>query len=1363
MALIIQDVLDVNKYIPQAILDTSWIHGSVKYAANSEAELPTNPGFVKDGNLGVVNYGDGRSRLFQASIVDNIVSWNELEVSGTGGGGEKEIYWHNPFTEGDAYEQSGLPDDFLYVNPDIELDFTPNGIMLSLIKAVNRLENEVIRLKNTMNDLGGGDISDAESNHTEWIAKNPSDPHPLIAVDWTDSSYVDKIEFDPESHSYIDPSSGEVIYNNQILDVSTYPYETLPDDGINPNDDEFDQDASVLLLKHFHFKFAKTYAEMVAKKEYLVPYEPVICVENSTLYYYNPDLNKMVALGGTGGYIDPTDPSVNPDDPTETDEQIMADILRAFTDGSVNEIVLTDINTDPSTGQARKYSVSLAGGEMKIMEVKGTKYATSGSSLVVTTLPSMGTTTFGALVINEIYANDRAASVSDPDHDTTLPVSHNFIELANCDPEVAIDLSNVNLQYVDLTGTEPVWHKLDLKGHIEPGSTFLIRGAQVAPTNAPSTRINVSTCDMEWYENGKLLAMNNTQGALYLSFDASVYPESAVANATTNAASGIYATYTLTPTAGINTGTTPYTVPATYLDFIGWGTNNTYSESKPLANVGDNRIYVKAFMMDRSQQANAASLDKKNNSKFMDFVDVTKHYLGNEESFRPRASYEHKDIYTTRTSFRENHPYCVTVSFGIDPTTTRCFNWISPGIADEFVFWRKKGTTEWNIKESYKAGDGQDSELRTVPGTTVHIPAYDRIYWETSGHDFVTTHKCIVKGLEASLKYYTDKDLKTTSSSATKFTKGTEYEYCVGQGIYDKYGTCIGPDVEHCSDIYGFQVRSAVTDKQWYFVQHTDQQGFRWQEYETWRRTADVIRAQFNPQFTINTGDMTQNGNRVSEWIDYYNGAGSLALGLPFEKKLVNGTTVYSNESAGVEQMNVVGNNDLSPLKDYMLGDGKDAKTASMTLGKISPLQFNYFYCYELDPSNLPANFIKNGSGTITGIESILPSCYSFNYNNCHFTAICSEITISAGVNIYHAAENDFTKTYGVIKDWLQKDLNKWYKHSLVPESTATYPWCICYMHEMPYTILTDEFASKDDATTKERTGGSKLNCNEWAGHKYMFSELFQNNHVRLVIGGHKHTHSQTWPLLENVTYTVDGDAKFSWELTAAQLESAAETRTVDSRHPIFVMNDRVPDSIYNAVAYAMKEATADQAVAAGIGIPTRYRYNGVAKTIGNGIAVAPVYVMSQASGNKVISNKEKPTKCVPWLQYYYPAKDNSNSGSDSAVHDLQKLPHFVVYEFNPSTSDATKPGNIKVFHYQVNKSNFANTPSSAAFFPQTEFSDPMAIAAGEMQDNIFGKLSSANATTQLTDSINIKEALGTTIEYTENMAMELSDVEPRN
>jgi len=1368
MAIQIGNVLNVAKSINKPILDTSYIHGSLKYGV-TVADLPTSKEAVKVGNLGIVTGGQIPYTYIAKDKDESSVVWELLRTGGGGGtgtgSGDQLVYFDKADLEGwNQDELANMPDNLL-VSVQDEISVTqPYDILTSLFNAISSLQQQVNKLKNTLNDMACGDITDADSNYGTYISQIEGDPRKIIEVDWTDSSNEVNVHKGttatygtPEQtadfideRSWYDTDTSAVIYNNTILKEEEYPYYGLDMDGTDPSTNE--TDGLKYRLRHFSFKFAKTLQEMVENKTKLIPYEPVLCLENSVLYYYNVSKNKMVPLAGGGGSS--TEPDVDPSSGGGDNEQeiTMAEIVEALASGNIGEIVLADINMDPSVGGAKKYSVYVANGDLRITEVTGAALTPVNSGEEINSVKGANL----SITVNEVYANDTQEYIDNPTHSIAVPVSHNFVELANINPKKTFDLSGLTLQYynpAEAVSGNPAsgWHMLKLRGHINPGSTFLIRGAQVASTVAPSTVINVDTFDMEWYdEDNKLMAFNNAGGTLYLTFDQDLYPNTEYAitkggNWAKNPAAGIVA----------DSNTSNDVLPGNFMDLFAWG-NSDVKEAVAFDAISPNKILVRRNMLDRSSQALPASIDVRTNKngKYIEGIDVVNNYVGNAPDFRPYASYENKNVYTTRSFFREEKPYCVTVTFGIDPTTTRCFNWISPGSKDEFVFWRKKGTNVWNVKESYKPNDGQDPDLREVTqefenGDTykMHIPVYDRIQWETSGGTFVTTHKCIIKNLEPSLKYYTDKDLLTVSSTETEFTKGTEYEYCVGPGVYDAYGVCTGPDTEVCSPIYQFNVRSAVLDKKWSFVQHTDQQGFVWMEYETWRRTANIIRAQFNPQFTINTGDMTQNGNRLSEWIDYSNAADSLTKGLDKTIKLGGTTlanaTAYTNASAGVEQMNVVGNNDLAPILDYMLGNGSDALSIDDTEGKASPKQFTYFYTYELDLENFPGTIdYKTSYSTISGhttefekeVKSWIPSCYSFNYNNCHFTAICSEITNTAAVYEYgenrsqmcteksklgvysdgaYVGEGSYPKTNDLIESWLQNDLNKWYKYAFQPEASAVYPWCICYMHEMPWTILTAEYASVayTGQGSSPRVNGCKLN--DRAAVKFHIAEIFQNNHVRLVIGGHKHTHSNSWPMFENITYTVNGAKKYSWEITPEEWPSRSN-REVDSKIPIVVLPNDTPNEILDAFQQAMN-AENDTAIGTMFNYPTRYQNNGVPTHANSDtVAWAPVYVMSQASGNKVVSNKEMPTRDIPFLRYYYPATDASKS-KDSAVSANQKNPHFIVYEFNPDLDNSTdmNAGNIRVLHWTVDKGSdrgkFCSGPAGSVFFPQKEYSDPLA------------------------------------------------------
>nr|DAR42948.1 MAG TPA: GYF domain [Caudoviricetes sp.] len=70
--------------------------------------------------------------------------------------------------------------------------------------------------------------------------------------------------------------------------------------------------------------------------------------------------------------------------------------------------------------------------------------------------------------------------------------------------------------------------------------------------------------------------------------------------------------------------------------------------------------------------------------------------------FTPKSSKQNKNVCTDKSKLDISKPNMVTCSFGINLHTDRCFNWISVGYFDEYVFIRKQGTTNWQKFESYK-------------------------------------------------------------------------------------------------------------------------------------------------------------------------------------------------------------------------------------------------------------------------------------------------------------------------------------------------------------------------------------------------------------------------------------------------------------------------------------------------------------------------------------------------------------------------------------------------------------------------------------------------------------------------------------
>mgnify|MGYP003421453922 FL=1 len=70
--------------------------------------------------------------------------------------------------------------------------------------------------------------------------------------------------------------------------------------------------------------------------------------------------------------------------------------------------------------------------------------------------------------------------------------------------------------------------------------------------------------------------------------------------------------------------------------------------------------------------------------------------------FSPKASFEHKNVSTDKSKLDINKPNMVSCSFGVNLHTTRCFNWISVGNYNEYIWLRKKGNSDWVRFESYK-------------------------------------------------------------------------------------------------------------------------------------------------------------------------------------------------------------------------------------------------------------------------------------------------------------------------------------------------------------------------------------------------------------------------------------------------------------------------------------------------------------------------------------------------------------------------------------------------------------------------------------------------------------------------------------
>lgn len=730
--------------------------------------------------------------------------------------------------------------------------------------------------------------------------------------------------------------------------------------------------------------------------------------------------------------------------------------------------------------------------------------------------------------------------------------SHNYVELAN-GSKTDINLNGLYLLYTDCSKTLSTgynWSYLPLKGIIKAGSTFVIRGKQLNPIKG--SIIRVDSFDMEWD-----ISFKQNKAAFCLCAGESfkdLLNSKKLAN----------------PWEANLIG---------YIDSCGFGTDAPSEGNSPVTISTDwnNIIFVRWFMFESAKQGNKA-LAKRKTKDLWTYIDITKNttkagnsiqYYYEDDiklKYTPKASYLGKNFFTISTIFRQDTPNYINLTFGRQATdngsgATRCFNWISAGYYDEYVEIKKQGE-QW-VKH-YSMTEESVENFKHY---------YKRYKWIAPDGTFVTTHKCIIKNLRAGI-----------------------YEYRIGRD-----------DSDYSSEIRTFKVLSNSEVSTFSYIQTSDQQGFNWQEYQAWKRSAYMIEKESNINFTINTGDITQNGDRPNEWLDYYDG----------RKCLKN-----------LPEMFTVGNNDLC---------GRDF--SELTDGEVHTSKYNHinvlrYFTFEMDPDN-PCEVLWED------IKRPIYSTYSFNYGNFHFVSLNSEIA-QASSKMYKNGEIDSDEgditfaeaANAAIEEWFIKDLKQWKSVEELPTDCSK---CIVYTHDMPFTIVTYDFMN----TSTAARAGSKLNTINSKG-AYRFSRLFKKCGIRLVMGGHKHTYGISKPIYDAPTNYLEGNTASS---TVDIL--SGEITTELSRKPVIqvIQQEQVKENNF-----------------------ARYE---VVKTIN-----APTYVTSQATGYKLISNKEQPSGSayrIPWLLAYFPAATSASSPKENVA---QHKPMYVRYDVSDT--------NIKITAIQI-------------------------------------------------------------------------------
>lgn len=795
------------------------------------------------------------------------------------------------------------------------------------------------------------------------------------------------------------------------------------------------------------------------------------------------------------------------------------------------------------------------------------------------------------------------------DTDTVHGCTHSFIELENSS-NVDIPLEGIYLHFYNpYEGKE---YHLALDGVIKKGGTYLIRGAKHAEFEDASAFIKVKTFDKEWYVNGKPLSFEQ------LKVKTEKVEETKDGKTTTvekvSDDSPVKDPYRFCLTYGIpdlkkdyilvklNDGTLQdynttdypnFIVDNRFIDGCSYSTFaslcSNYQKNPWCANgsggsgitIKPNTMFRLMFALDPAKQAfngfntKDGSRTRYNKSTDIQILNLDKEYIGYPFStetikidrYTPKASFENRSVMTDKSKLDTEKPNMITCSLGIDVYKTRCFNWISCGVFDEYIWLRKKGDTTWNRFQSYVNVSSQVDQSTNSIHRKEFLPivnntVYARMINRFPGDNVLfTAHKCIIE--------FND-----------YVTSPTEYEYIVGRA--DKDGN---PDINHTNidDVYTFTLYPNDYEGRTYQI--TDQQGFHWIEYQVWAASAEyldgVIETECNEinkgenkvfPILINTGDMTQSGARINEWLDYYNGG----------KKMFR----------HLEQMNCVGNNDLCGANVNDMGTGNDSD-------KMNSHFFHYFYCFEIP--NDEKMIVKEHESVISVKDDVetkktfenryIPSIYYFKTKGVFYLICNSEITkdtcekwfglysdtlsgnnklivnIYTGIEIvangkYNKTTTPFTPVYETLYSWLSSEVGN--------------RRVVMACHEMPFTVITKASLAYNNGTqlpysrnhpTAGNRLGSNLNQLDKSENRgiYWCSRLLEQFGCKIVIGGHKHTYALSYPIKEKYTWSHYKVIGTDTETNKPILEYDAEKTNIDSLEEIKPMLSTLEDEGYKS------------------------------------------------------------------------------------------------------------------------------------------------------------------------------------------------------
>ena len=944
--------------------------------------------------------------------------------------------------------------------------------------------------------------------------------------------------------------------------------------------------------------------------------------------------------------------------------------------------------------------------------------------------------------------------------------THSFIELENTSP-MDIPLTGIYLHFFNpaentyenkdgvITLKTNIVHHLELDGVIKAGGTYLIRGAKHAEFDDESAFIKVKTFDKEWYEDGQLISFEQRPGKENVVVEGNATVPAAYRFCLTYGFANLSADKKLVEanSSSITIGTTEYKksdypniiVDPRFIDSCSYSTVANISKQNGTNNpwyangggvgitITANSMFRLMFALDPAKQAyngfngKDSSRTRYNKGTDIQILKLDKEFIGYPHSneiikisrFTPKASFENKNVMTDKSQLDREKPNMVTCSFGVDVYNTRCFNWISCGAFDEYVWLRRQGDTSWIKFQSYKkvseaVTEGSAAIHRKEYSVDVNNTVYARMINRFPGNDVLfTAHKCVVI-------------LPDASSEPEK------YEYVVGRP--DKDGK---PDTEHTNPIYTFTVYPRTYEGRMYQI--TDQQGFHWIEYQVWSASAEYLNTKIDEEcaainadpdkvkvfpILMNTGDMTQSGARVNEWLDYYNG----------------GVSLFNH----LEQMNCVGNNDLCPINPREMGTGNDNDKSSSHF-------FHYFYCFDVKDTEKCESVASDKQKFFSGESLVvkahtgraqngdvydtinvkedkyIPSFYYYKTNkvlyvvvnseipfsNCQkWFGLCSETETPQYLNIYTGIEaitngkyagdvNYFTPLYETLYTWLDDNKNDSNSRKV-----------IVAMHEMPFTVITKVSLANNDnvqipctrnhPTNAGRLGSNvnQLNIKENRGI-YWCSRLLEFFNCKLVIGGHKHTYALSYPIKEKYSWTYTGETAVEGIETNHTYDSSEKMKpmlpTMEGEagtNPIYNVSwdiDLTSDAVRNEYKITTVR-TGDKSVANDTKLNStktpyipdtlyeEYGSHTYESATGLFRCCTPltgsysdkkydnfvVYSMCQATGYKLKSNKELPSE----YQMFSKIIPKTTHGSSDSPNENQLYPMYSVLEFNNDCSE---------------------------------------------------------------------------------------------